>query len=175
MDEIKFKLGEYCDDDHCIQYVDVFINDLHLIDLICEAEDRHFGRRKSTNFCGYVGLHITDYPFRQDAFPGILPDLMGRSEYWGAVLTCTCGIDICASIAARVEILGDFILWHEVVNPWLGPLPAELKDEKGLVNYVPCDYSSIGPYVFRRKQYVGSWYVFKGWVMDWKRWNMVSG
>jgi hypothetical protein len=141
------------------------------MDLVCQVENRHFGRQGSTDFCGYVGLHITDHSFQTDAFPGILPDRMGRSEYWEAVLTCTCGFDLCASIVARVEILGDFILWHELRNPWLGSLPAELMDGMEFENYVPCDYSAIGPYVFRRKQYVGAWHAFKGWVMAWKRWN----
>ena len=99
---------------------------------------------------------------------------MDQIQFKLGVLTCTCGIDTCASIASRVEILGDFILWHQVLNPWLGPLPAELKDDRELENYVPCDYSAIGPYVFRRRQYVDAWYAFKGWVMDWKRWNKFS-
>ena len=64
MDEIKFKLGEYSDteDLYYIRYVDIYINDLRLINLVCEAENKRFGKKRSTDFCGYVGLHITDYP-----------------------------------------------------------------------------------------------------------------
>ena len=174
MDKIQFKLGEYVDDAYRTLHADVYINDQRLIDLVCQAENRHCKQRESTDFCGYIGLHITDNPFHKDAFPGILPDPMGRSEYWGTILTCTCGIDLCSSIAARIEILGVFIVWYEVLNPWLGPLTVELKDDKEFENYIPVDYSAIGPYVFRRKQYVHAWYAFKEWVMDWRRWNKFS-
>lgn len=174
MDEIQFKLGEYIDDQFVILYADVYINELRLIDLICQVEDKHYGWQRSPASCGYVGLHVLNMPFFNDAFPGILSDAVGSSEFWGTVLTCTCGIDLCSSILARVEILGDFVMWHEVLNPWLGPFSEKLKAGVKLENDVPCDYSSIGPFVFRRRQYVGAWYAFKGWVMDWKRWNLFN-
>ena len=176
MDEIQFKLGEYVDAKTLffIRYIDVYINNRRLIDMVYQVENRHFGRQRSRDFCGYVGLHIAEMPFQNNAFPGIFPDSMERSEFWGTVLTCTCGIDLCSSIVARVEILGDFLLWHEVMNPWLGTLHAELMDDEEFENYDPCDYSAIGPYVFRRKQYVDAWYAFKRWIMDWKGWNQFN-
>jgi hypothetical protein len=138
MDIIQFKLGEYYGDSHfLICYVDVYINDQRLIDLVCQTINAHYECKGSSDFCGYVGLPIVDNLFQRVSFPGILPDLMGKSEYWGIVLTCTCGEDLCASILARIEIMGDFILWHEVLDPWLGPLPAELKDDREFENYVP--------------------------------------
>jgi len=175
MDEIQFKLGECLADDlYLIRYVDVYINNLRLMDLVCQAMNRQHKVQKSADFWGYVGLHIESNLFHTDSFPGILADPIGRSEYWKPVLTCTCGIDLCSSIAARIEILGDFIIWHEVLDPWLGPLPAELKADREFENYIPGDFSGIGPYLFRGKQYIGAWNAFKGWVMEWKRWNKFS-
>lgn len=170
MDKIQFKLGEYLADNHyLIRYVDVYINEICLIDLVCQAINAHYKRQGNSDFCGYVGLHIVDEMFHGVSFPGISPDPMSRSEYWGTVLTCTCGEDLCASISARVEIMGDFILWHEVLDPWLAPLPAGLVDDKEYEFYVPCNFSGIGPYVFRRNQYIDAWNNFKEWVMKWKR------
>jgi len=175
MDKIQFKLGEYLTDNHyLIRYVDVYINELCLIDLVCQDINAQYKLQENTDFCGYVGLHILDEMFHGVSFPGILPDSMGKSEYWGTVLTCTCGVNLCASISARIEIMGDFVLWHEVLDPWLCPLPAGLKDEGEFENFIPCDFSDIGPYVFRRKQYIDEWNTFKGWVMKWKRLNRFS-
>ena len=153
MDKIKFELGWYCDEDFGFGFpiIDIYINDSKLLDIVTKVE-RENARRLGLDFGGnYTGVWATPYVVEGDHFLGFAP--LGQPKYHTWVLNCTCGNPGCWDILAFIEADNETVRWRDIVNPWLvNGLPTHWHTEKPEY-FLAFDYSSIGPYIFDRRQY----------------------
>ena len=153
MDKIKFALGVYRDKDfeYGFPIIDISINDHKLLDLVTKVE-RENARRMGLDFGGnYSGVWATPYVVEGNHFLGL--SFPGQPKSYSWVLNCTCGNPGCWDVLALIETDDKFVRWSDIVNPWLvNGLPTHWHTESP-EDFVAFDYSSIGPYVFDRRQY----------------------
>ena len=153
MDTIKFSIEDYIDQENGFQFptINIYINENNLIHLVEQIERGYRAPLKTGQSYqqSYVGLHKGYYCSFHNEFLGHI-----RRPY-SVLLTCTCLEELCNSIVARIVIDSKTVTWSEIRSPFLGEESAlwvTVQDSDKADNY-PIDYSSLGPFVFDRKQY----------------------
>jgi hypothetical protein len=154
MDTVRFIVEDYFDQENGFGFptINIYINDNNLIHLIEEIELEYRAPLKMGQPYqqSYVGLHPRYYPAFRNEFLG-----QTRRPY-KVLLTCACLEDLCNSIVARVSINAETVTWQDFKNPFLSAEPGlwvSLQDAD-IADGFPIDYSSLGPFVFDRKQYI---------------------
>lgn len=153
MDTIKFTIEDYIDRENGFQFptVNIYINENNLIQLVEQIERGYRAPLKmgQSSEQSYVGLHPGYYRGFRDEFLG------QTSRPYSVLLTCTCLEDLCNSIVARIVIDPKMVTWSEIRSPFLSiesGLWVKEQDSDEADGY-PIDFSSLGPFVFNRKQY----------------------
>jgi hypothetical protein len=153
MDKIKFSQGVYCDEDTGYGFwtIDISINGRKLLDIV-KGVERENARRMGLEFGGeYAGIRYTPNIVAGEHFLGRKPYANSSPFVW--VLGCTCGFFGCWDVFASVEVTSTIVRWSEIFNPWLANGLPSVWHQKSPEDFVAFDYSSIGPFVFDRKQY----------------------
>lgn len=153
MDKIKFELGFYYDKDYGSGFpiIDISINERKLLDIVTEVERKNAQRMGFDFGGGYTGVRATPYVVEGDHFLGL--SIPGSAKSHTRVLNCTCGNPRCWDVLALIEADDKFVCWSYIINPWLlNGLPTHWHTESP-EDFVAFNYSSIGPYIFDRRQY----------------------
>ena len=107
--------------------VHVFIDGCCFIEMVKEFE-LPFAARSAGMYS------INFYQYNQDYLLGHWPDLgIGKTQ----LLTCSCGYSGCGSLAARIRVEKDCVIWDQFEH-------SRKKD---------WDYSSFGPFIFALDEY----------------------
>ncbi|WP_329518794.1 hypothetical protein [Spirillospora sp. NBC_01491] len=122
-----------------VDVIDVVVDGAHLLDLVREAELPHARQEQRERAA----------EFAPDPAPLLAGDYTCLSRGYGwpdqhlltdspetMLLTCTCGIDECWPLMARVQVTGSLVRWSEFHNP-----------------YRDWDLSGVGPFTFSRTRY----------------------
>ena len=156
MDTVKFVIEDYVDDENGFQFptINIYINDKNLIDLVEQIEQRNqILRGEEPRRSIYIGLEPGYYRISRDEFLGL------QKRPFSVLLTCTCTIELCNCIMAKITIDSQTVTWSELKSPWLGGKTpsAWVTEEEALEGeWVPFDYSGLGPFVFDREQYMNA-------------------
>lgn len=156
MDTIQFVLQETLIEDapHPVPFpsVNIYINGSNLLDLVGRIERAHFypGEANPPVHQNYVG-HDPSY------YRGYREEFLARTgRPVSVLLVCTCFQELCNSIVAKIVFDDETVTWSEIRSPFLtlevskwvdldqDEIPAEQR----------VDYSSLGPFVFDREQYM---------------------
>jgi hypothetical protein len=107
--------------------VDVFVDGRCFIEMVKEFE-LPFAARSAGMYS------INFYQYNQDYLLGHWLDLeIGKTQ----LLACSCGDSGCGSLAARIRVEKDCVIWDQFEHPWK-------KD---------WDYSGFGPFIFALDEY----------------------
>lgn len=154
MDTIQFVIEDYINEEYGFQFptINIYINQSSLIHLVDLVERSYRSQLQPDELLGqsYVGLSPGYHLNFRSEFLG----LTGRP--FSVLLTCTCQEELCNSIIARITINSPTVTWSEIRSPFLA---AEVEkwvtmDGSEEANGYPIDYSSLGPFIFDRKQYM---------------------
>jgi hypothetical protein len=123
--------------------ISIYINGRNLLDLAQQVER---GVLDPQNFRipsdrSYAGLNPEWRPNLRNEFLGI------TAEPYSVLLTCTCYEDYCNSIIAKIEVGLQTVTWRDFTSVLYG-------EEARSWGGTPIDYSSLGPFVFDRNQYM---------------------
>ena len=152
MDTVKFIIEDYIDEENgfCFPTINIYINGTNLIELVERVEQRdQILRGEKPLRSEYIGLE-PHCRFR-DEF------LVLHNRPHSVLLTCTCTVDLCNCIMAKITIDAQTVTWSDLKSPWLGgktPSPWVTAEEAQEGGWVPVDYSGLGPFVFDREQYM---------------------
>ena len=132
--------------DECHTEINIYINGRNLLDLVQQVERaalesespfyRSDGSQRS-----YAGLNPEWYSDLRDEFLG------KTANPYSVVLTCTCYQDGCNSVRVKIDAGPEVITWRDFTSVLHG-------EECRTWGGTPVDYSSLGPFVFDRKQYL---------------------
>jgi hypothetical protein len=156
MDTVKFIIEDHVDEENGFRFptINIYINENNLIDLVEQIEQRNqilYGEEPRRSL--YIGLEPGYYNNLRDEFLGL------QKRPFSVLLTCTCTIDLCNCILAKITIDSQTVTWSEIKSPWLGGKTpsAWVTEEEALEGgWVPFDYSGLGPFVFDREQYMNA-------------------
>lgn len=154
MDTIKFIIEDYVDEENGFRFptINIYINDVNLIQFVEQVEHRNrsLGGEEPLR-PDYIGLEPEFHRSFRDEFLGV------QARPLSLLLTCTCTIELCNCILAKVSMDADTVTWSNLHSPWLGgktPSPWLDEEEAQALGWSPCDYSALGPFVFSREQYL---------------------
>jgi hypothetical protein len=86
--------------------------------------------------------------------------MLGKKIYPRSILLiCTCTIPECNCIMADMFFEEKTVTWENLESPLLGgPTPSLwVESEDALENdWVPLDYTGLGPFIFEREQYLSA-------------------
>lgn len=154
MDTLKleiYKASLYTE--HTADMVRILVNDQDLLELITEVEVGE--RLKFYEERMAKGEYPGKFNPKEQYFNGLAPDyvffpsrrFLGDDEATGheahhsngkvAIFECTCGEEGCGSVAVRITVSTDIVVWDAFENHWA----------------TEHDLSQIGPFVFDRIQY----------------------
>ena len=145
MDTIQFFIVEFINEVLDVHHseIHIYINRRNLIDLVQQVEGPALNLRDERNSSGrsYAGLN-------PEWRPNLRNEFLGRTDYpYSAVLTCTCHEDWCNSVLAKIEVTSQTVTWKDFTSVLHG-------EESRSWGGTPIDYSSLGPFVFEREQYL---------------------
>ena len=152
MDTVKFIIENYIDEENgfCFPTINIYINDINLIDLVERVEQRErILRGEKPLRAEYIGLEP------HSRYSEEFLALHNRPN--SVLLTCTCTVEMCNCIMAKISIDAQTVTWSELKSPWLGgrtPSPWVTVEEAQEGDWAPIDYSDLGPFVFDREQYM---------------------
>ena len=153
MDTVKFVIEDYADTEYGFRFptINIYINDRNLIDLVSEVERLQWesGERSRPSYIGFQALRIDR--FRNEM-------LAAQKSPYSILLTCTCTIELCDSIMAKIAISADTVTWTDLKSLWgTRKVPASrIEEEDAASGWARMDYSCLGPFVFERKQYLAA-------------------
>ena len=156
MDTVKFIIEDYVDQEQGFRFptINIYINGNNLIELVERIEQRNQILRGEKPYRSqYIGLEPNYYRISRDEFLGL------QKRPFSVLLTCTCTIELCNCIMAKITIASKTVTWSELKSPWLSGktlCPWETEEEALKGGWLPFDYSGLGPFVFSRSQYMGS-------------------
>jgi hypothetical protein len=159
MDTVRFAIEDYVDLGMGIRFptINIYINNRNLIALVEQVERRRFAPGSEADLDSYAQSYIGFEPQRYHWFRR---EILGQTKLPHSVLlTCTCTIEMCNCIMADVAFDGDVVTWSGLHSPWRGgktPSPFIDEEEAKILEWIPADYSSVGPYTFNRKQYLAA-------------------
>ena len=168
MDTIKFVIEQYTNEEfgYTLPVINIYINDLDLIDLISEVEHKLFvADGEKIVRSNYIGYEVAQFErFRNE--------MLGKKTYPRSVLlTCTCTHAECNCIMANIVSETQTVTWNDLRSPWFGgKTPSRFIDEAEAqeLGWQPLDYSGLGPFAFDREQYLSAldkvtqeWHVMK--------------
>ena len=154
MDTIQFIIEDYIDEEYGFRFptINIYINQMNLIHLIDQVERSYRS-------------HLQPNELLRQSYVGFTPGyhLNFRSEFLGltcrpfsVLLTCTCQEELCNSIIARIIIDSQTVTWCEIRSPFLAAEVEKWVTMEGSeeADAYPIDYSSLGPFIFDREQYM---------------------
>lgn len=123
--------------------ISIYINGMNLLDLVQQVERGVLDPQNLVNPSdrSYAGLNPEWRPNLRNEFLGITADP------YSVLLTCTCYQDCCNSVIAKIEVGFQTVTWRDFTSILHG-------DASRSWGGTPIDYSSLGPFVFDRKQYM---------------------
>ena len=155
MDTIKFVIEEYIDKAFGYRFpvLNIHINDRNLIHLVCAIEKKSTLAEVEDAPWGYIGFELSHFERFQN-------EMLGKKIYPQSILlVCTCTIPECNCIMADIVFEEKIVRWENLESPFLGgPAPilwVESEESQGN-DWVPLDYTGLGPFIFDREQYLAA-------------------
>jgi len=152
MDSIRFTVEDYVDPEgrYRIPNINIYANNRNLIDLVSKIEQRRSAPEWKNKRSPYIGFHVKAY----DHFR--LEMLAQHERPASILLTCTCMEPMCSCIMADVSVQSELVFWSDIHHPYFSskdPWARWLGEHESTYKWKPIDYSELGTFVFRRKQY----------------------
>ncbi len=152
MDTIKFIIEEYIDKVFGYRFpvLNIYINERNLIHLVRASEKKSTLAEVEGDCWGYIGFELSHFDRFKDEMLG------GKLYPRSILLVCTCTIPECNCIMADMVFDEKTVRWQNLESPFLGgPAPTLwVQYESALAaEWVPVDYSGLGPFTFEREQY----------------------
>jgi hypothetical protein len=154
MDTIKFLIEDYVDEEHNYRFptINMYINGINLIQLVEQVENRNqLLRQEEPSRSNYIGMEPVYARAFRDEFLGV------QLRPLSLLLTCTCTIELCNCILAKITLDATTVTWSDIHSPWFGgrtPSPWVDESDAQAMGWVAYDYSALGPFVFEREQYL---------------------
>lgn len=123
MDTIKFAIEQYVEEEYGFGFpvINIYINGRNLIDLVSEIENHQRGRNdESSPRSSYIGFEVSRFErFRNE--------MLGKKRLQVSILlTCTCTIEMCNCIMAKIAFETQTVAWSELKSSLLGEQPPVL-------------------------------------------------
>lgn len=156
MDTIEFTIRSYENDAgwEPLLTIDIYINERNLIDMVGKVEGRVGDIRDGNPLeQSYFGIPLHNQHEIAFEFLGL------KDRPYSIVLVCTCLEALCNCIMVKVAMDEGTVTWSEFKSPLLGgPTPSwwVSEEEAAEAGWKPIDYSTLGPFVFDRKQYISA-------------------
>jgi hypothetical protein len=154
MDTIKFAIEQYVEEEYGFSFpvINIYINGRNLIDLVSEIENQQRGRiNENSPRSSYIGFEVSRFDRFRNEMLGI------KRLPVSILLTCTCTIEMCNCLMAKIAVEAQSVTWSELKSPLPGEqLPAPFMEELQKLGFQPVDYSELGPFVFDRIQYLSA-------------------
>lgn len=147
MDTITFKVKPIDMDGKEFPFVDIYINDRNLIDIVSEIELPYATHEGHPDIAGgYMGLSPNTVFFPSRHFLGGHMAEISDTQKTEIFACGSCGEVGCWPLLVQISVHENIVVWHDFEQPY--------RDKDSRVSH--WQYDKLGPFVFDKEQYLSA-------------------